>query len=211
MTPNIKPGPGSSPPARGTPILRRAVMANQRFIPACAGNTQARKATLEVDPVHPRLRGEHFGCVRNITSRIGSSPPARGTLPFSAIERICRRFIPACAGNTGRAKAEMDWFPVHPRLRGEHRPRTQRAAVSIGSSPPARGTLRLCVRCTGRRRFIPACAGNTEVHGGVSVMVAVHPRLRGEHRSGFCISGSITGSSPPARGTRSMAADCRRP
>ena len=73
-------------------------------------------------------------------------------------------------------------MPVHPRLRGEHPPRSRQHHHQLGSSPPARGTLHLHGRHGRGRRFIPACAGNTP---GAYFTHRVH-----------------NGSSPPARGTR---------
>ena len=50
-----------------------------RFIPACAGNIQDRKKLAVLQPVHPRVCGEHV-------------------LPIAPVP-VPVRFIPACAGN----------------------------------------------------------------------------------------------------------------
>jgi len=50
---------GSSPRARGTPGAGRAAPGLRRFIPAGAGNTNARTAARADKAVHPRGRGEH--------------------------------------------------------------------------------------------------------------------------------------------------------
>ena len=52
------------------------------------------------------------------------------------------------------------------------------------------------------RRFIPACAGNTNVQGSLGGMLTVHPRVCGEHWTFSEKRGPITGSSPRVRGTR---------
>ena len=73
-------GWGSSPLARGTPLLNRLGVSVQGLIPARAGNTGGRF-------LHLRLRS-------------GSSPLARGTLFFMGDDGDSDGLIPARAGNT---------------------------------------------------------------------------------------------------------------
>ena len=112
-----------------------------RFIPACAGNSKVARASWKFRPVHPRLRGELRYTYANSTATGGSSPLARGT-----------RF---------KLGSMITMSPVHPRLRGELNSRMDDPGELIGSSPLARGTR--CISCDIRlkRRFIPACAGNS--------------------------------------------------
>ena len=136
----------------------------RRFIPACAGNSKARRLRLASDSgSSPRVRG-----TRHLIGRIhrlpqGSSPRVRGTP-----HKLGRRWIgidgssPRVRGtrNTGRELPET-LNGSSPRVRGT----LMGAPVSVrsphGSSPRVRGTLR------DRRchllpdRFIPACAGNS--------------------------------------------------
>ena len=51
--------PGSSPLARGTQQGGPDPVAQERFIPARAGNTGTRRRAAPGSPVHPRSRGEH--------------------------------------------------------------------------------------------------------------------------------------------------------
>ena len=172
---------GSSPPVRGT--LRPANLGRPpvRFIPACAGNTLPSVAQRCCYPVHPRLCGEHvLGCVMEIADT-GSSPPVRGTQCNGGPARIHHRFIPACAGNTPTLSAVLTPLAVHPRLCGEHISQIYAKVISVGSSPPVRGTLWQVLRQSAFPRFIPACAGNTEIQRCISANPAVHPRLCGEH------------------------------
>jgi hypothetical protein len=72
---------GSSPPVRGTPGMNLYVPLIDRFIPACAGNTDGTHIEWTNATVHPRLCGEHRRRPRPLSHGVGSSPPVRGT-PF---------------------------------------------------------------------------------------------------------------------------------
>ena len=70
-----------------------------RFIPACAGNVGKNPCMLPKIPVHPRVCGERLRHEPFAARRAGSSPRVRGTFEDAGLPEICRRFIPACAGN----------------------------------------------------------------------------------------------------------------
>ena len=153
--------PGSSPQARGTPAIRRAVLRRARFIPAGAGNTLDTDIGIGAMTVHPRRRGEHLPEDRRDNFDDGSSPQARGTLSESALLRKLVRFIPAGAGNTRRSLLQDRAKSVHPRRRGEHECVSVVDPSDAGSSPQARGTPLMGAVVTCSTRFIPAGAGNT--------------------------------------------------
>ena len=155
--------PGSSPLARGTRPQKGPSVEVSRFIPACAGNSQERYAEYRYKPVHPRLRGELKTVVNMPSTTIGSSPLARGTHVPSAMIISRARFIPACAGNSKMKTYEIPLNSVHPRLRGELRYVHYSALCLSGSSPLARGTPRLQTAPGLWIRFIPACAGNSNL------------------------------------------------
>ena len=50
---------GSSPHTRGTQDRRLRAVSVERFIPAYAGNTSTHDLCDNLQPVHPRIRGEH--------------------------------------------------------------------------------------------------------------------------------------------------------
>ena len=152
---------GSSPLARGTPVLPDAEQPPNRFIPARAGNTKDDTITCRRATVHPRSRGEHPESSQGSCRRPGSSPLARGTQLSRLRHPPPLRFIPARAGNTVMLSTCKLLTPVHPRSRGEHVIRSRAASHAAGSSPLARGTRN--TGCLGglSRRFIPARAGNT--------------------------------------------------
>ena len=153
---------GSSPRVRGTRCPSPAPRRPPRFIPACAGNSFSQKRRLVMATVHPRVCGE-LGSWGQFAMLVGgSSPRVRGT----------RVPLPAFPCPT----------PVHPRVCGELTRVMLRAVVVDGSSPRVRGTPtmasssnaptsvhpRVCGELlpdasarASRRRFIPACAGNS--------------------------------------------------
>ena len=131
----------------------------------------------------------------------GSSPRARGTAASPCDQRNRTRFIPAGAGNGFVRSLARARFTVHPRGRGERESRVTTIGTLPGSSPRARGTARPAPRAPGRRRFIPAGAGN-----GAGLRLAapgcpVHPRGRGERTNQRWRPSRRRGSSPRARGT----------
>ena len=83
----------------------RGGLAETRLIPAHAGNTGVRGGRPESRPAHPRSRGEHSRSQLCTSSRGGSSPLTRGTLPGRTGDDSGARLIPAHAGNTVRSTA----------------------------------------------------------------------------------------------------------
>ena len=136
----LRPGDGSSPPARGTLLPQSHGASRRRFIPARAGNTPGHGVLMTRVTVHPRPRGEHTSPAHPRLVKFGSSPPARGTPELAGRARDKKRFIPARAGNTSLPPPTPITGPVHPRPRGEHRQQRNQIPCDSGSSPPARGT-----------------------------------------------------------------------
>ncbi len=94
------------------------------------------------------------------------------------------------------------WTAVHPRVRGAHPNPKKEGGVRAGPSPRARGSRGEGGGGGGSARSIPACAGLTRGRGARGVGAAVHPRVRGAHRTRFCVSAPFRGPSPRARGSR---------
>ena len=177
-----------------------------RFIPACAGNSVRGLGSRRRIPVHPRVCGELASTVGEAQQNAGSSPRVRGTPPRQRGADRHRRFIPACAGNSGATATARASTAVHPRVCGEL-PRRQ-PHLALGN------------------RFIPACAGNSEDGTSATLGRTVHPRVCGElsYQPGAvetvdrfipaCAGNSsrqrianraVDGSSPRVRGTRALA------
>ncbi len=151
--------------------------------------------------VHPRARGEHDETGTDPARDDGSSPRSRGTHNEYGPCDTRERFIPALAGNTQRCERIREHVTVHPRARGEHRPRPWTRWRRSGSSPRSRGPRLAEGDRAGSGRFIPALAGNTDRAGGRAGGAAVHPRARGEHVQLLTIVARRVGSSPRSRGT----------
>ena len=172
-----------------------------RFIPACAGNSQADELCCPSVAVHPRVCGEQPPRRLKNASSAGSSPRVRGTVG-AEIGQVARcRFIPACAGNSTLG-CEVHWAtPVHPRVCGEQIDPLQETYREYGSSPRVRGTVFDPYAFRGQFRFIPACAGNRYTVRARFRGSAVHPRVCGEQSTVRAQECCWRGSSPRVRGT----------
>ena len=212
---------GSSPRVRGTGYFGLIALVGLRFIPACAGNSRAKKSAPFASPVHPRVCGEQgrdnvdrgirkvhprvcgeqaIG-LDNFISDVGSSPRVRGTARERVSARACTRFIPACAGNSSMPDRQPPPGPVHPRVCGEQHPSKIQFSSFIGSSPRVRGTVHSHDPRQAAPRFIPACAGNSETFKWIINLQAVHPRVCGEQYAKGRRLCRRCGSSPRVRGT----------
>ena len=90
---------------------------------------------------------------------------------------------------------------VHPRVCGEQYTTPPRVNVCHGSSPRVRGTVEAHCLCDRKRRFIPACAGNSSGTPRYWTDCPVHPRVCGEQLCNTCQQTGHRGSSPRVRGT----------
>ena len=160
----ISPAVGSSPRVRGTLLgdrlldlvdrfipacagnsaaRRRRRKRAPRFIPACAGNSPDRRVSVESVPVHPRVCGELSNQhVRPVAEERFIPACAGNSFRPAAICPRGSRFIPACAGNSPCRRSPSARTPVHPRVCGELRHGRRPTAAGCGSSPRVRGTRR---------------------------------------------------------------------
>ena len=195
---------GSSPLARGLPPQPRHARARRGIIPARAGFTAGLRLAVSHGWDHPRSRGVYAClCCPGIRSG-GSSPLARGLRPGDLICGRHDRIIPARAGFTHQHFDRQSGRPDHPRSRGVYPSTASRRGRSGGSSPLARGLLLWSGWSFEGSRIIPARAGFTppdRLGGGAT---ADHPRSRGVYREGVLRIVPPSGSSPLARGLRSV-------
>ena len=156
-----EPGAGSSPLARGLPMVWDPCCEPAGIIPARAGFTVACDHGPEREPDHPRSRGVYALVCKPDEGVRGSSPLARGLRQGSGSSGTCRGIIPARAGFTPTASAVWGGFADHPRSRGVYDRSENRYRSVIGSSPLARGLPRRRPGGAIRSRIIPARAGFT--------------------------------------------------
>ena len=131
---------GSSPRVRGTVARKLSHWGKIRFIPACAGNRLSKEHRLGDVPVHPRVCGEQASGLSQHRATCGSSPRVRGTDRKIGGSKLSRRFIPACAGNSGCISCYQPLVTVHPRVCGEQDVKPDSFSGETGSSPRVRGT-----------------------------------------------------------------------
>ena len=135
---------------------------------------------------------------------LGSSPLARGLPLRMILGRLCGRIIPARAGFTCEDIVESHVGSDHPRSRGVYKVGDGHGDPLVGSSPLARGLQRPVDRPGGLRGIIPARAGFTPEGRRPLRMIADHPRSRGVYAVHIAVQPPHWGSSPLARGLRSV-------
>ena len=173
--------PGSSPHTRGARYPAADRGPGPGIIPAYAGSTDQLPQPLPVTPDHPRIRGEHAELQPWCVGLRGSSPHTRGARHHPDRARSAFGIIPAYAGSTRRAARGPSAPPDHPRIRGEHSPRTPSSRLSGGSSPHTRGAPARPSHEAAVAGIIPAYAGSTLADPLDQVTDEDHPRIRGEH------------------------------
>ena len=153
---------GSSPRARGAAAVIPWYFVVIGIIPARAGSSCSRLLGGKRSRDHPRARGEQRFLVYFAANRVGSSPRARGAAQSPQPYYPPRGIIPARAGSSGGGRACRTRWRDHPRARGEQSYDTIAHHDRRGSSPRARGAVRIGSSCRIGRRIIPARAGSRE-------------------------------------------------
>ena len=194
------PVPGRSPRTRGRPYPQRRGIGRQGSIPAYAGETHERRATLRRQPVDPRVRGGD-GC--RIGLRLfdsGRSPRTRGRRKSGMAAHKAGRSIPAYAGETPWPFPILHRSQVDPRVRGGDSSACRCAGCTGGRSPRTRGRRSgaggdgCCIRS------IPAYAGETLNPLFPLDESRVDPRVRGGDGQHGNLVGLDQGRSPRTRG-----------
>ena len=132
---------------------------------------------------------------------MGLSPPTRGSRGASTPRRGEQRSIPAHTGKPRAYSITSSYVRVYPRPHGEADwgPPTPRS--NIGLSPPTRGSRRLEVRQPVGLGSIPAHTGKPPWPPAGGSRRKVYPRPHGEALMVLLVMGSISGLSPPTRGS----------
>ena len=193
---------GSSPLARGLRQGPHATVPRSWIIPARAGFTRRSSRTGARWPDHPRSRGVYSSPRKVFRAWVGSSPLARGLPDRQFVQHVVEGIIPARAGFTTGGRTSWTSRTDHPRSRGVYSRFAFRFRVFVGSSPLARGLLRVGGGMGGRRGIIPARAGFTAAGCPRRGPSPDHPRSRGVYVRPAARPVAWAGSSPLARGLR---------
>ena len=170
------------------------------IIPARAGFTWPPGARPTTPRDHPRSRGVYPGVPERGPWVGGSSPLARGLRVTSMLAGWTRGIIPARAGFTWPPGARPTTPRDHPRSRGVYNEARLIPAITVGSSPLARGLHTVTVSGVTLTGIIPARAGFTEKVLHFISSLQDHPRSRGVYWMRSRPPQSPIGSSPLARG-----------
>ena len=171
------------------------------IIPARAGFTTAWTPTPPPPTDHPRSRGVYCA-----PTSAPNGPtwiiPARAGFTQAALPPAGqgRWIIPARAGFTVRVRGPGRRRRDHPRSRGVYTRAICWPAVTLGSSPLARGLHQPAPRRGRRGGIIPARAGFTHQHLVGAAHLRDHPRSRGVYHPAPSHPDPSAGSSPLARG-----------
>ena len=191
---------GSSPLARGLPVIIDPSRGVLRIIPARAGFTRVASWAPEYASDHPRSRGVYTVTIITLTASAGSSPLARGLLNHLNISMNVFRIIPARAGFTVVCEGSRSWLQDHPRSRGVYTSIVLSVSGWSGSSPLARGLLCRDLHLNPHVWIIPARAGFTTAFLPLLREMMDHPRSRGVYKAPVTMMVTGAGSSPLARG-----------
>ena len=192
--------PGSSPLARG---LRRGVACPRRgwgIVPARAGFTHPSCQDPSPRRDHPRSRGVYRGATPPAQLLQGSSPLARGLPVADQPCGVPAGIIPARAGFTCAWCSMLASRGDHPRSRGVYSMTTALYPWPPGSSPLARGLLKVDLHFSRSFGIIPARAGFTSTVSARRAPPRDHPRSRGVYQHDAQRECWPCGSSPLARG-----------
>ena len=196
---------GLSPRVRGNRIHRRRSASRPGSIPACAGEPERRTAAPRRDRVYPRVCGGTRHRPSGPTRPAGLSPRVRGNHHVGEGTGVVAGSIPACAGEPATLVGRIAGPEVYPRVCGGTAVKLGPPARPCGLSPRVRGNLGPDIELVGRRRSIPACAGEPGHSRRGQTMSRVYPRVCGGTWWAAGLSWWAGGLSPRVRGNP----DCR--
>ena len=191
---------GLSPRVRGNREEGASRQPRPRSIPACAGEPSPAAPPPPPTPVYPRVCGG-TGTTRELgAAHSGLSPRVRGNRSTTKRLGKSRRSIPACAGEPALRSTRRYPRGVYPRVCGGTPREEPSRKGSLGLSPRVRGNPVGSSAARGKRRSIPACAGEPIVLARNAGAGPVYPRVCG----GTCASDTTPpdsrGLSPRVRG-----------
>ena len=171
-----------------------------RNIPAYAGKTPTTPYRRRESEEHPRVCGENKFLFDTTRDSRGTSPRMRGKPGGLVKAKKIVRNIPAYAGKTASLLVLPCLTMEHPRVCGENRRRPSCVSKGLGTSPRMRGKQYRKRERFSRDRNIPAYAGKTSSHIGLTGGSQEHPRVCGENKTVEWIRQHNEGTSPRMRG-----------
>ena len=171
-------------------------------IPAHAGEPGRLRLNVLTLEVYPRPRGGTETPERARTSPPGLSPPTRGNRIDVDVHGQADGSIPAHAGEPHQRRQNRDRIGVYPRPRGGTSRSARATSMDAGLSPPTRGNLVRIAQKRGKRRSIPAHAGEPDRRRRRPRGNTVYPRPRGGTRRRTNEGCRRRGLSPPTRGNQ---------
>ena len=169
-------------------------------IPACAGEPTNAANTTGLHRVYPRVCGGTASTRTYIGISTGLSPRVRGNPPPRSAFPICRRSIPACAGEPNPRPLGRLPQVVYPRVCGGTYRRWRSLRRGLGLSPRVRGNPRLLHQHPRQTRSIPACAGEPVLVLKRRLAYPVYPRVCGGTIAVLSRAPPFWGLSPRVRG-----------
>ena len=152
---------GLSPRGRGKRLRAGQRRADERSIPAWAGETEQAEISDSNHQVYPRVGGGNGICAKGALRMPGLSPRGRGKPRGLGQHHRTRRSIPAWAGETSTLYLLYILMAVYPRVGGGNYPAKSSIAIHTGLSPRGRGKPWGLTAGPMRCRSIPAWAGET--------------------------------------------------
>ena len=191
---------GLSPRVRGNPPAHFELMPLRGSIPACAGEPTTATILPSVSWVYPRVCGGTTKENPKLEYILGLSPRVRGNPSYGAHNATCDGSIPACAGEPGVIISWASRLRVYPRVCGGTGLARYAVGMVSGLSPRVRGNHAGRRSGAGRRRSIPACAGEPRCRRAQSPQKGVYPRVCGGTAVIYDMVRSAAGLSPRVRG-----------
>ena len=170
---------GRSPHARGRLTRLLNAFADERSIPACAGEAHLGWHPVPTAEVDPRMRGGGQALCLAASRWRGRSPHARGRHCLGPWQVCWTGSIPACAGEANTRKGLAVLKQVDPRMRGGGYVTPCANIHFSGRSPHARGRQALSKSGVFMYGSIPACAGEAPTLVSFRASHKVDPRMRG--------------------------------
>ena len=192
---------GLSPPVRGSRLRDVRRLAEQRSIPARAGEPPLRARGMISVGVYPRPCGGAVGYFSIHSPSKGLSPPVRGSHYDVIIGEHTMGSIPARAGEPGTCRPSSCSTGVYPRPCGGAVMAISVCSSPNGLSPPVRGSRKITQDGKKVRGSIPARAGEPEPWQAIVLYDAVYPRPCGGADGKFRRYVTEAGLSPPVRGS----------